>query len=124
MAVEGFYNRERLGSILGDDDFIDDVKDQINTLSEELSNVDTQLFKPNIVDIVKAVSDYYGVSEEILYARKKGRGAKNQPRKLAMYLAQVVGDCRLTQIAEAFGLKHYGGVSNAISMIKQELERD
>jgi chromosomal replication initiation ATPase DnaA len=41
-----------------------------------------------------------------------------------MYLAQQIGGYRLTEIAEAFGLKHYGGVSNAIYMIKQEMEQD
>ena len=41
-----------------------------------------------------------------------------------MYLAQQIGGHRLTEIAEAFGLKHYGGVSNAIYMIKQEIDVD
>ena len=49
---------------------------------------------------------------------------KNQPRKLAMYLAQRIGDYRLTEIAKVFSLTHYGGVSNAINSIKQDISSD
>ena len=41
-----------------------------------------------------------------------------------MYLAQRKGDHRLTEIAEAFGLKHYGGVSNAIYDVRQAIIND
>jgi chromosomal replication initiation ATPase DnaA len=41
-----------------------------------------------------------------------------------MYLAQHKGDHRLTEIAEAFGLKHYGGVSNAIYDVRQAIIND
>jgi chromosomal replication initiation ATPase DnaA len=51
----------------------------------------------------------------------KGRGASNTPRKVAMYVAQQVGDHRLSDIAEYFGLQHYGGVSSAISDICRRL---
>ena len=43
---------------------------------------------------------------------------------MAMYLAQNTGGCRLTKIAEAFGLKHYGGVYSAIHGVRQEIEID
>ena len=41
-----------------------------------------------------------------------------------MYLAQWVGACRLTDIAEVFGLKYYGGASNAIAMLERAMEAD
>jgi len=41
-----------------------------------------------------------------------------------MYLAQRVGGYRLGEIAEAFGLAYYGGVSNAVFMVKQEMDQD
>ena len=55
---------------------------------------------------------------------EKGRGVKNQPRKLAKYLAQKIGDIRFNEIDEFFGLKGYGGDSSAIPMVKQALEQD
>jgi chromosomal replication initiation ATPase DnaA len=51
----------------------------------------------------------------------KGRGASNTPRKAAMYVAQQVSDHRLSDIAEYFGLQHYGGLSSAISDISRRL---
>jgi chromosomal replication initiation ATPase DnaA len=52
---------------------------------------------------------------EFLTKSAKGRGASNTPRKVAMYVAQQLRDHRLSDIAEYFGLQHYGGVSSAIS---------
>lgn len=49
---------------------------------------------------------------------------RNTPRKAAMYLVQILCGCRLTEIAAAFGLQHYGGVSYAIQAIKREVEVD
>jgi chromosomal replication initiation ATPase DnaA len=38
-----------------------------------------------------------------------------------MYIAQQLRDHRLSDIAEYFGLQHYGGVSSAISDISRRL---
>jgi chromosomal replication initiation ATPase DnaA len=38
-----------------------------------------------------------------------------------MYVAQQLGDHRLSDIAEYFGLQHYGGVSSVISDISRRL---
>jgi chromosomal replication initiation ATPase DnaA len=38
-----------------------------------------------------------------------------------MYIAQQLRDHRLSDIAEYFGLQHYGGVSKAISDISRRL---
>ena len=41
-----------------------------------------------------------------------------------MYLAQKRGGYRLSEIAVAFGLSYYGGVSNAIHAIAEMLKVD
>ena len=51
-------------------------------------------------------------------------GRQNSPRKVAMYLAQKRGGYRLSEITAAFGLSHYGGVSNAIHAITEMLKVD
>ena len=66
----------------------------------------------------------FDVAVRDLFVRRKGRGAKNQPRQVAMYLAQKVGDYRLTERAEAFDLSHYGGVSNAIHQVSVAMADD
>ena len=69
-------------------------------------------------------TETYGVLITDIYKVKKGRGQSSQPRKIAMYLAQHLGGHRLTDIARAFGLSHYGGVSYAIYRLKTEMEED
>ena len=120
--LEEFYSRERLSPILGGEDFIEKIQGKLGEIADETSHLDKQALRPTIARIVVAVSDYYRVPEREIYQTKKGRGASNRPRKLAMYLAQNAGGHRLTEIAEAFGLKHYGGVSSAIHGVRQEIE--
>ena len=45
-----------------------------------------------------------------------------QPRKLAMYLSQRLGDIPLKKIAEYFHLKHVGSVSVALYGVKEMLK--
>ena len=123
-TIENFYSRERLSPILGGEDFIEEIQDKIGEIVEETSHQDRQRLKPTVLKIVTAISDYYGVLESEIYAVRKGRGVQNRPRQLAMYLAQHVGAHRLADIAKAFGLKHYGGASNAIYTFKQALQKD
>jgi hypothetical protein len=37
---------------------------------------------------------------------------------------QLLGDYKLVEIANHFGMKHYGGVASAIHMVKAELAND
>jgi chromosomal replication initiation ATPase DnaA len=39
-------------------------------------------------------------------------------------LSQLLGDYKLVEIANHFGMKHYGGVASAIHMVKAELAND
>ena len=43
---------------------------------------------------------------------------------MAMYIARKYGDYRLQEIADAFGLRHYGGVSSTIHLVMRELHND
>lgn len=123
-SLEEFYSRERLSPILGGEDFIEKIQGKLGEITNEASHLDKQALRPTITRIVAVVSDFYRIPEREIYQTKKGRGARNRPRKLAMYLAQSTGGYRLTEIAEAFGLKHYGGVSSAIHGVRQEIEFD
>jgi REP element-mobilizing transposase RayT len=119
-----FYNRQRLDPILGGRDFINRIKPLFRQSATDVSHAELQSFRPSIDQIVSAVTDFYGLQKVDIYKVKKGRGQSNQPRKIAMYLAQHIGGHRLTEIAQAFGLSHYGGVSNAIYMLKAEMSED
>jgi chromosomal replication initiation ATPase DnaA len=109
---------------LGGEDFIERIQGKLGEITDEVSHFDKQTLRPTIARVVAVVSDFYRIPERDIYQTKKGRDTKNRPRKLAMYLAQHKGDHRLTEIAEAFGLKHYGAVSSAVHGVSQELEID
>ncbi len=123
-SFQKFYNRQRHDPILGGKAFVERVKLLLSDTSDEISHGELQFTRPAIERIVAIVSDYYGIADSDIYAMRKGRGKTNQPRKVAMYLAQHLGGYRLVEIARAFGLNHYGGVSNAIYMLNQQMGED
>ena len=123
-SIQKFYSRQRLAPILGDGNFINRIKLLFKQSATDVSHAELQTFRPSVDKIVSAVSEYYGLQRGDIYKVKKGRGQSNQPRKIAMYIAQHIGGHRLTDIAHAFGLSHYGGVSYANYMLKAEMEED
>ncbi len=123
-TIEAFYQRKRWEPILGDETFIRGVRNKWDNQSGEITYVEKRGLRPSIADVVKVVCDCYQLTEKQIYTVRRGRGAENRPRKLAMYLAQQIGGYRLGDIADTFGLKHYGGASNAIYMIKQAMRED
>ncbi len=122
--LKDFYSRKHWDPILGNERFIEGIKGFLGKENLEVAYNEKKRLRPVIGAIVEAVSACSQVSEKDIYQVKKGRGVKNQPRKLAMYLAQRIGGFRLNEIGEFFGLKGYGGVSSAIYMVKQALEQD
>jgi len=122
--LKDFYSRKHRDPILGNERFIEGIKGFLGKENSEVAYNEKKRLRPGIGAIVEAVCTYSQVSEKDIYQVKKGRGVKNQPRKLAMYLAQRIGGFRLNEIGEFFGLKGYGGVSSAIYTVKQALEQD
>ncbi len=110
-----FYKKERLVPVLGNELFVHGLK--LKAPSCEVPRQERICNKPSITAIIREVVCVFDVSIDSLIHPKKGRGCKNIPRKIAMYLAQKVGDYRLREIAAVFGLAHYGGVSHAINCV-------
>ena len=115
-----FYNKQRLVPVLGDEVFMSKLK--LTDLAEETSRQDRVSQRPSITRILAEVADAFDVQVKTLLESKKGRGRKNTPRKVAMYIAQKHGDYRLKDIADVFGLAHYGGVSSAIYSISEAMK--
>lgn len=121
-VLNNFYSKQRLGPILGDETFINQLK--LNQPSSEVPRRDCVRAKATIARIIQEVSCEFGESHNVLLSLQKGAGRKNMPRKVAMYIAQKYGDYRLIEIADAFGLNHYGGVSHAIHCVINSLITD
>ena len=118
--INRFYSKNRLSPVLGDKAFIDSVV-QHKSDSSEVPRRDRITARPSIDQIVRAVASEFDVELENIRTTKRGRGAKNEPRKVAMYLCAVKGGYTLTAIADYFGLSHYGSVSSPIHQVKEQL---
>ena len=124
IDVESFYSRKRMLPILGDEHFIEEISRKAAKDNSEATYKEQKPLKVTMDQIIGLVGQVFGVATEEIVTSRKGSGLKNQPRRVAMYLAQEIGDYRLNDIAERFGLAHYGGVANAIYRVKQELDND
>ncbi|MDX2346195.1 MAG: transposase [Legionella sp.] len=117
-----FYATPSQSPILGDQNFLSSLK--LKQSSQEVSRKHQPVVRPSISTILKAVSQYAGVTPEALTKAKQGRHAFSLSRKMAIYIAKNYGDYQLQEIAEAFGLTHYGSASYAIHTFKQEINKN
>ena len=117
-----FYNKQRLSPILGDEVFINRLK--LSSTSLEVARHERLIHKPALINIIDEVAKMFDQPLSALTSIKKGRGQKNVPRMVAMYIAQKYGDYKLTEIANAFGLKHYGSASYAIINVSKTVQID
>lgn len=117
-----FYSQQSALPILGDDAFIDSLT--MDKSSIEVPRQARVIRRPSISAIISEVARMFDEEINALITVKKGRGKSNTPRKMAMYIAQKYGDYRLQEIADTFGLRHYGGVSSSVHLFTQELKNN
>jgi chromosomal replication initiation ATPase DnaA len=77
-----------------------------------------------IETVIRAVSEVLNVTEADLFNVPRGRGQDNPARSAAVYLARKTAANPLGEIAEAFGLAHYGSVSGIISRFIKRVQHD
>ena len=80
--------------------------------------------RPTISAVISEVALLIGEEANVLITMKKGGVKSNTPRKMAIYIARKYGDYRLQELADAFGLYHYGGVSYAVHAFEKKLQED
>ena len=117
-----FYTQATGLPILGDEAFVNTLP--IVELSMEVARREQVIQRPAMFKIISAVALKFGEETKTLTTAKKGRGKSNVPRKMAMYIVRKYDDYRLQEIADMFGLQHYGGVSSTIRLFVQELQND
>ena len=117
-----FYSQSFVSPILGNDLFIDSLA--LVKPSTEVPRYSQVYKRPSISAVISEVALMFDEEIHTLITMKKGRVKSNTPRKMAMYIARKYGDYRLQELADAFGLRHYGGVCYAIHAFAQELQKD
>lgn len=120
--IVNFYRKANLAPILGGSDFVDSLKTQ--QPSKETPKKQRINWRPTIEEIIDAVSTVVGTSMEDLVRVQRGPQQSNVGRKIAMHIARKHADYRLADIAEAFGLSHYGSASSAIHGFSGKVDKD
>ena len=117
-----FYSQTSAAPILGDEAFVSTLT--LAKPSMEVSRKVRVMKRLSIFEIISEVASMFSEEKTALITIKKGRGKSNVPRKMAMYIASKYGDYRLQEIADVFGLRHYGGVSSTVHLFMKELQHD
>lgn len=93
-ALINFYDKQRLAPVLGEKLFIHKLCLDASTETPRKERV---IKRPTLTEIVAETGKAFGLSDEEMLSNQKGRGRKNMPRKIAMYLGQKIGDYRLNE---------------------------
>jgi REP element-mobilizing transposase RayT len=112
--TEKFYGRKKLLPILGSEGFVNNIMKR-QTSHQEIPASRQNHQEISLNDVVRVSALVFSVPEATLYETPRGRGQLNTARSAAMYIGRKYGGHSLNEIAEYFGLNHYGSVSGAIS---------
>ena len=118
------YSKGNLVPFLGSDTFRDWAYRQRHTEEDAISKRELRCFRPNLEQLAESVAKNFGVEVESIITSQRGRVEANIPRWVLMYLAQVVGDYTLREIADYLGLKRTGSIPTTLAKLKQKMAKD
>lgn len=117
-----FFDKKKLPSILGSDEFVDRVKNRFFAEKIHSQVPEAGQLAPTMCRIIEAVCQYYGSDiNDILQSK---RGVSNEPRSVAIYLARVLRRDSLLAISSEFGMQSYSPASSAIERVIKRLSTD
>lgn len=115
-----FYTKGNIASVMGDPAFRKSVRQQVKETDLEKLR-ETLQDRPASSEIITRVATIFGVKEESITKKLRGRRLPNPARAFAMYVSQEYGNMALKDIKSAFGLGHTGSASFSINKIRQEI---
>ena len=121
--LKQFYGKKNTMVVLGSKEFRGWAY-SLKSDDEEITLKTREYSVIPIETIVMAVAADFKVSPESIIKAERGRGPKNIPRWIAMYLCQEKGRYQLKEIAKKFGLLRYATVSTTISQLKVKMNED
>lgn len=117
------YRQQQTPSVLGGEAFKYDIKQRLADRNPEISL--KQIHPPVAMsDIIDSVATHYQIATDDILRTRRGKGARNLPRWIAMKLCQEVGSARLTDIATKFNVGHYSTVSQTIGRLNKLMRED
>jgi REP element-mobilizing transposase RayT len=120
--IKEFYGKGNQAAILGSDDFVKNIIEENKDKSPSIHKLQGNY--PSIEKIIEATAQAFEVRSSSIRTSARGRGSKNIPRWVALYLCRELSQARLYEIADAFGITHISGVSMAVYKLQPILEQD
>lgn len=121
--TQRFYALKSTPALWGDNAFKELACAKAQSLGREIDR--RGLKQPvALLSVIGRVAEHYGLpTGEILQARR-GQGAKNLARWVAMKLCRDVGGAKLQDIAALFHVGHYSTVSQTIGRLHRAMAED
>ena len=117
--TENFYRKGNLPAIFGSEHFIKNVKDKNH---EKKGLIDkNQGNYPGIKKVIESVALQFDVKTKSIRKASRGRGSKNIPRWVALYLCRELCQTTLKEITDEFNITHISGVSRAVGQLQNIL---
>lgn len=120
--VYEFYAQPRHGAIMGGERF----RRRLRPKGKPIDVPELRAARPHYdaKAIAAVVAKRLGVEESVIWNSKRGRWGSGPARGMTMYLCQYLGEMKLAEIAECFGLSHYASAGASIRQFKARLNQD
>ena len=120
--INRIMGRKNLPPVLGSEGFIKRIRDRFSQKKRHFEVTRSKSPAPDPDRIREAVCEAFGVSQEALYASR--RGFFNEPRNAAIYLMRTLRGDALDQIGKEFHMNRYSSVSSAIQRMNARIAAD
>lgn len=119
--IQKFYAKQYWPVVLAKKEFVSKIKPN---QSKEISKKHYHPFTASLNDIISATAKFYKVNLSDIITIKRGRQPKNEPRKVAMYIAHQFTLLTVSELAKFFGLSHYGGITAAKYHVSEQIKNN
>ena len=118
-----FYQKKKLNPIFGKGSFINKQRKAVTRHKEQPESQWTfQSITPD--EIVASVAQGFRVNRETILQSVRGRGQENLARSASIYVTRKMTAMPLTDIADYYGMNHYGSVSGSNSRFETRMKQD
>jgi len=120
--LEGIFSRKKLPAVLGNQEFVQKIKDCFFPSKSAPEVPDSRFLAPSAPEVTAAVCEAYGIREEELHWTR--RGFTNEPRNVAVYLLRTLCGKTLPEIGALFSIRNYSTVSSILARVNKQLAVD
>ena len=121
-ALVAFYAKKNTPSVLGESEFRMGLRKYLDETPSETPVGQRRSLRPSVEAIVACVAKRFKVKAKDIFIAQRRHRERNIPRAVAMHLGQQLSGATLTQLADAFGVKHYGTIAATISRLRDDID--